>query len=204
MLVYSGNGSKKILEFSIKGRVGGSGGGQCQIWPTHPPKKVKKSWSKMAYFDLKWILKACFFLFFFNGFWPSPDPPTHPPLMDKKNKKTCWFFGLFSTFGTKKFFENFSPWKFLNPHIYGQIFLIVGFLGWFFLLWTLIPQNSTQKTNNQESDLVYSGNGSKKILEFSIKGRVGGSGSEEMNFGVNKVQSKKIQPRKPTIMKICP
>ena len=31
MLVYSGNGSKKILEFSIKGRVGGSGGGQCQI-----------------------------------------------------------------------------------------------------------------------------------------------------------------------------
>ena len=61
MLVYSGNGSKKILEFSIKGQVGGSGGGQ-----THPPpKKVKKSWSKMAYFDLKWILKACFFLIFF-------------------------------------------------------------------------------------------------------------------------------------------
>ena len=79
-----------------------------------------------------------------------------PPLMDKKNKKTCWFFGLFSSFGTKQFFENFSPWKFLNPHIYGQIFLIVGFLGWFFLLWTLIPQNSTQKTNNQESDLVSS------------------------------------------------
>ena len=57
MLVYSGNGSKKILEFSIKGWVGASGGGQCLVGLT---------WSKMAYFGLKWILKACFFVFF-NG-----------------------------------------------------------------------------------------------------------------------------------------
>ena len=54
-----------------------------------------------------------------------------------KQKEDMLFFGLFSSFGTKKFFENFLPWKFLNPHIYGQIFMIVGFLGWIFLLCTL-------------------------------------------------------------------
>ena len=72
---------KKVLEFSIKGWVGGSGGCQCLVWPTHPPKKLKKSWSKMANFGLKWILKACFFLFFY-GYCPHPDTPTHPN-MDK-------------------------------------------------------------------------------------------------------------------------
>ena len=47
MLVDSGNGSKKILEFSMKGRVGGLGGGL-----THPnPKKVKKV-------GLKWLILA--------------------------------------------------------------------------------------------------------------------------------------------------
>ena len=78
--------------------------------------------------------------------------------------KKSWFFGLFSSFGTKKIFENFSPWKFLNPHIYGQIFMIVGFLGWIFLLWTLF----TPKFNsvNQQSDPV----SSQLSFQFSYAG----------------------------------
>ena len=43
------NSKKKILEFSIKGQVGGSGGGQCQIWPTTPLKR----WKKVG---LKWLI----------------------------------------------------------------------------------------------------------------------------------------------------
>ena len=34
------------------------------------------------------------------------DPPTHPPNMDKNKKKTL-FFGLFSSFGTKKILNFF-------------------------------------------------------------------------------------------------
>ena len=55
---------------------------------------------------------------------------THPPLMDKNNKKTCCFFGLFNSFGSKKNFENFSTappttgthWsnKLLSPHHHHQ------------------------------------------------------------------------------------
>ena len=36
-----------------------------------------------------------------------PHPPTS--LVCKKTKKNMLFFGLFSSFGTKKFFEVFSP-----------------------------------------------------------------------------------------------
>ena len=35
-----------------------------QTWTTLLPKKGKKSWSKITSNGLKWILKACFFLFF--------------------------------------------------------------------------------------------------------------------------------------------
>ena len=67
-------------------------------------------------------------------------------------KKTCWFFGLFSSFGTKKIFENFSPWKFLK--IYGQIFMIVGFLGWIFLLCTLFTPKFNSET---QQSTIWSG-----------------------------------------------
>ena len=35
------------------------------------------------------------------------EPPTHPPNMDR-TKKDMLFFGLFSSFGTKKFFKKFK------------------------------------------------------------------------------------------------
>ena len=88
-------------------------------------------------------------------------------LMDKSingfKKKHVGFLGFLAHLEQKNL-ENFSPWKFLNPHIYGQIFMIVGFLGWIFLLWTLF----TPKFNsvNQQSDPV----SSQLSFQFSYAG----------------------------------
>ena len=88
-------------------------------------------------------------------FWP-----THPSPNNVKKQKNMLFFGLFSSFGTKIFLENFLPWKFLNLHIYGQIFLIVGFLGWIFLLWILF----TPKCNSEnQQSTIWSGLQSAKL-----------------------------------------